>query len=112
MYVMYRVAYAPGPEDSPERDRTLRDFTAVTGREAEKAAREWAASRNQQRPPELREQWPWVLERWNGRGPAMGADQRHPVTEDVTPRARRGASAGRARPRPGRARCRSWPTVR
>ena len=50
MYVMYRVAYAPGPEDPPERDRTLRDFTAVTGREAEKAAREWAASRNQLRP--------------------------------------------------------------
>ena len=63
MYVMYRVAYAPGPEDPPERDRTLRDFTAVTGREAERAAREWAASRNQQRPPELREKWPWVLER-------------------------------------------------
>ena len=38
----------------------------MTGREAEKAAREWAASRNQQRPPEL-QQWPWVLERWNGR---------------------------------------------
>jgi hypothetical protein len=66
MYVMYRVAYAPGPQDPPDRDRTLRDFTAVTGREAEKAAREWAVNRNQMRPRELREQWPWVLERWNG----------------------------------------------
>jgi hypothetical protein len=67
MYVMYRVAYAPAPQDAPDRDRTLRDFTAVTCREAEKAAREWATSRNQMRPRELREQWPWVLERWNGR---------------------------------------------
>ena len=66
MYVMYRVAYAPAPQDAPDRDRTLRDFTAVTCREAEKAAREWATSRNQMRPRELREQWPWVLERWNG----------------------------------------------
>ena len=64
---VYRVAYAREPDDAPDRNRMLRDFPAVTGREAESAAREWAASRNVLRTPELRERWPWVLERWDAR---------------------------------------------
>lgn len=67
MHVMYRVAYAPVPDDPPDRQRALRDFTAATTEEAETAAREWATSRNLQRPPELRTQWPWVMERWDSR---------------------------------------------
>ena len=34
MQVVYRVAYAPGPDDAPDRDRIVRDFAATTGREA------------------------------------------------------------------------------
>ena len=67
MAPVYRVAYAPGPDDPPDRERLLRDFAAETSREAESAAREWAASRNLQRTPELRTQWPWVIERWDAR---------------------------------------------
>lgn len=67
MPVVYRVAYAPAPDDPPDRHRLLRDFAAATYHEAEAAAREWAASRNQLRTPDLQEQWPWVLERWDAR---------------------------------------------
>lgn len=67
MQVVYRVAYAPGPDDAPDRDRIVRDFAATTGREAQDEAHRWAASRNRLRPPELRREWPWVLERWDAR---------------------------------------------
>jgi hypothetical protein len=67
MHVLYRVAYAPNPDDAPDRDRIVRDFAGTTGRDARDEAHRWAASRNRLRPPELRAEWPWVLERWNAR---------------------------------------------
>ena len=67
MNVLYRVAYAPEPDDAPDRDRIVRDFIGTAGRDAHAEAHRWAASRNQLRPPELRAEWPWVLERWNAR---------------------------------------------
>ena len=39
----------------------------VLMRRAESAARTWAASRNLLRSPELRMQWPWVMELWDTR---------------------------------------------
>ena len=67
MQVVYRVAYAPMPDDPPDRQRNLRSFAAATHGLAESAAGKWAADRDQQRPPELRRQWPWVMERWDAR---------------------------------------------
>ena len=67
MDVVYRVAYEPALDDPPDRQRALRDFPAATREEAESAARTWAASRNLLRSPELRMQWPWVMELWDTR---------------------------------------------
>ena len=67
MQVVYRIAYAPDPDDAPDRDRIVRDFVGTTVREVQDEARRWAVSRNRLRTPELRSAWPWVLERWNPR---------------------------------------------
>ncbi|SEB54498.1 hypothetical protein SAMN04489844_0472 [Nocardioides exalbidus] len=64
-YVVCRVAYAAMDVDSPAADRTVKDFPAETHAQAEKDARRWATSRNDQRSDEDRLEWPWVLERWD-----------------------------------------------
>ena len=63
-----------GGVDGPSLEGEGADLELLLGRvrgehggAAAQAARLWAASRHPMRPRELRELWPWLVERWTGR---------------------------------------------